>query len=129
MMQAINRHRAKELGPPRKTPHWESENLSGTNKIFTFWSVEPNRQITRLSLKAGRQKAGRIATVDKVLSLLISVGIIAMGDWVVVATIARGSPFVWTLMALFPLLIGFISFYESMGTQQTRRSLIPLGRW
>jgi hypothetical protein len=68
--------------------------------------------------------------MDKVLSLLISVGIIAMGDWVVVATIAKGSPFVWTLIALFPLLIGFISFYESIkGTQQPHRSLIPSGRW
>jgi hypothetical protein len=64
--------------------------------------------------------------MDKVLSLLISLGIIAMGDWVAVATIAEGSPFVWTVMALFPLLIGFISFLESIkGTQQPRRSLIP----
>ena len=45
------------------------------------------------------------------LSLLISVGIIAFGAWVVVATIAKGWPLVWTLMALFPLLIGFISLY------------------
>ncbi len=51
--------------------------------------------------------------MDKVLPLLISAGIIAFGDWVVVATIAKGSSFVWTLMALFPLLTGFISFYES----------------
>jgi hypothetical protein len=68
--------------------------------------------------------------MDKVLSLLVSVGIIAMGDWAVVATIAKGSPFVWTLIALFPLLIGFIGFYESIkGTQQPHRSLIPSGRW
>jgi len=39
--------------------------------------------------------------MDKVLPLLISAGIIAFGDWVVVATIAKGSSFVWTLMALF----------------------------
>jgi hypothetical protein len=51
--------------------------------------------------------------MDKVLPLLISAGIIAFGDWVVVATIAKGSPFVWALMALFPLLTGFISFYDS----------------
>jgi hypothetical protein len=63
--------------------------------------------------------------MDKVLALLISVGIIALGDWVVVATIVKGSPFVWTLIALFPLLIGFISFYESIkGTEQPHRSLI-----
>jgi hypothetical protein len=51
--------------------------------------------------------------MDRVLPLLISAGLIAFGDWVVVATIAKGSPFVWALMALFPLLTGFISFYES----------------
>jgi hypothetical protein len=63
--------------------------------------------------------------MDKVLALLISVGVIALGDWVIVATIVKGSPFVWTLMALFPLLIGFISFYESMkGTEQPHRSPI-----
>jgi hypothetical protein len=56
--------------------------------------------------------------MDKVLSLLISAGIIAFGDWVVVGTIAKDLPFVWTLMALFPLLTGFTSFYESLkGTQ------------
>ena len=56
--------------------------------------------------------------MDKVLSLLISVGIIAFGAWVVVATIAKGWPLVWTLMALFPLLTGFISLYDSIkGTQ------------
>ncbi len=56
--------------------------------------------------------------MDKVLPMLISAGIIAFGDWVVVATIAKGSPFVWTLMALFPVLTGFISFYDSTkGTQ------------
>ena len=68
--------------------------------------------------------------MDKVLPLLISAGIIAFGDWVVVATIAKGSPFVWTLMGLFPLPTGFISFYESIkATQQPHRSLIPSGRW
>jgi len=51
--------------------------------------------------------------MDKVLPLLISAGIIAFGDWVVVATIAKGSSFVWTLMALFPLLTRLISFYDS----------------
>ena len=56
--------------------------------------------------------------MDKVLSLLISAGIITFGAWVVVFTIAKGAPLVWTLMALFPLLTGFISFYHSIkGTQ------------
>ena len=52
--------------------------------------------------------------MDKVLSLLISVGIITFGAWVVTATIVKGWPLVWTLMALFPFLTGFISRYGSM---------------
>src|SRR5882724_10068711 len=64
--------------------------------------------------------------MDKVLPLLISAGIIAFGDWVVVATIAKGSPFVWTLMALFPLLTGFISFYDSTKGTQAPVSVLKL---
>jgi hypothetical protein len=52
-------------------------------------------------------------TMDKVLSVLISVGIIIFGAWVVAATIATGWPLVRTLMALFPILTGFISLYDS----------------
>ena len=56
--------------------------------------------------------------MDKVLSLLISVGIITFGAWVVTATIVKGWPLVWTLMALFPFLTGFISLYGAMkGTE------------
>jgi hypothetical protein len=56
--------------------------------------------------------------MDKVVSLLISVGIITFGAWVATATIAKGWPLVWTLMALFPLLTGFISLYDSIkGTE------------
>jgi hypothetical protein len=47
--------------------------------------------------------------MDKALSVLISVGIIIFGAWVVAATIATGWPLVRTLMALFPILTGFIS--------------------
>src|SRR4030088_496904 len=40
------------------------------------------------------------------------------GVWVTAATIAKGWPLVWTLMALFPLLTGFISLYGSIkGTE------------
>jgi hypothetical protein len=56
--------------------------------------------------------------MDKVVSLLISVGIITFGAWVTAATIANGWPLVWALMALFPLLTGFISLYGSIkGTE------------
>ncbi len=48
------------------------------------------------------------------VSLLISVGIITFGAWVTAATIPKGWPLVWTLMALFPLLTGFISLYGSI---------------
>jgi len=40
--------------------------------------------------------------MDKVLSLLISVGIITFGAWVAVATIAKGWPLVWTLIVHSP---------------------------
>ena len=52
--------------------------------------------------------------MDKVLSLLISIGIIIFGAWVAAATITKGWPLIWTLMALFPLLTGFISLYNSI---------------
>jgi hypothetical protein len=52
--------------------------------------------------------------MDKVLSLLISVGIITFGAGVIAATVTEGWPLVWTLMALFPLLTGFISLYHSI---------------
>ena len=56
--------------------------------------------------------------MDKVVSLLISVGIIPFGAWVTAATIAKGWPLVWTVMALFPLLTGFMSLYGSFkGTE------------
>jgi hypothetical protein len=64
--------------------------------------------------------------MDKVLSLLISAAIIAFGDWVVVGTIAKDLPFVWTLMALFPLLTGFISFYDSFESSQDKLSPVAI---
>ena len=55
--------------------------------------------------------------MDRAVSLLISVGIITFGAWVTAATI-EGWPLVWTVMALFPLLTGFISLYGSIkGTE------------
>ena len=56
--------------------------------------------------------------MERAATLLISVGILAFGAWVAAATIAKGWPLVWTLMALFPLLTGFISLYDSIkGTE------------
>ena len=52
--------------------------------------------------------------MDKVVSLLISVGIITFGARVATVTVAKGWPLVWTLMTLFPLLTGFISLYDSI---------------
>ena len=59
-----------------------------------------------------------MAVMDKVLSLLISAGIITFGAWVVVITIAKGLPLAWTLTALFPLLTGFIGLYRSVKDTQ-----------
>ncbi|MDB5610344.1 MAG: hypothetical protein JWP25_7244 [Bradyrhizobium sp.] len=50
---------------------------------------------------------------DKVISVLISVGIILFAAWVVAATIAKGWPLVWTLMAVFPFVTGSISLYDA----------------
>jgi hypothetical protein len=56
--------------------------------------------------------------MDKAVSLQISVGIITFGARAATATIAKGWPLVWTLMALFPLFTGFISLYDSIkGTE------------
>ena len=51
--------------------------------------------------------------MDKALSLLISAGILTFGAEVIVATIVKGWPFGWALIALFPLLTGSISLYGS----------------
>jgi hypothetical protein len=76
------------------------------------------RPVVLSSSDGGRQSLEEQPTMDKVVSLLISVGIITFGAWVAAATIAKGWPLVWTLMALFPLLTGFISLYGSIkGTE------------
>jgi hypothetical protein len=56
--------------------------------------------------------------MDKALSLLISVGIITIGAWVVAATIVKGWPFGWAMLALFPLITGFISLYGSINATE-----------
>ena len=57
--------------------------------------------------------------MDTVLSLLISVGIIAFGVWIVVGTLAAGSPLAWTLMGLLTVIVGSISLYGSVREART----------
>jgi hypothetical protein len=52
--------------------------------------------------------------MDTVLSLLISVGIIAFGVWIVAGALAAGSPLAWTLMGLLTVIVGLISLYGSV---------------
>ena len=63
---------------------------------------------------SGRQSLKDHPIMDKVLSLLISVSITTLGAWVVTATIIKGWPFVWALLALFSLLTGIISLSGSI---------------
>jgi hypothetical protein len=56
---------------------------------------------------------------DMVLSLLISVGIIAFGVWIVAGTLAAGSPLAWTVMGLLTVIVGPISFYGSVREART----------
>jgi hypothetical protein len=64
--------------------------------------------------------------MDKVLSLLISAAIIALGNWMVVGTVTKHWSFLWTLLALFPLLTGFISFYDSLKATPDTLSPAPV---
>jgi hypothetical protein len=57
--------------------------------------------------------------MDMVLSLLISVGIIAFGVWIVAGTLAAGSPLAWTLMGLLTVIVGLISLYGSVREART----------
>ena len=57
--------------------------------------------------------------MDTVLSLLISVGIIAFGVWIVAGTLAAGSPLAWTLMGLLTVMVGLISLYGSVREART----------
>jgi hypothetical protein len=57
--------------------------------------------------------------MDTVLSLLVSVGIIAFGVWIVAGTLAAGSPLAWTLMGLLTVMVGLISLYGSVREART----------
>ena len=48
--------------------------------------------------------------MDTALSLLISLGIVAFGLWVVVAA----SSLIWTILAFLPVIVGLISLYGAV---------------
>jgi hypothetical protein len=49
--------------------------------------------------------------MDKVLSFVVSVGIVAFGIWIVVSAIKAGAPLTWTAMGLLPIFVGSVSLY------------------
>jgi hypothetical protein len=49
--------------------------------------------------------------MDKALSFVISVGIVAFGIWVVVSAIKAGAPLAWPAMGLLPIFVGSASLY------------------
>ena len=63
--------------------------------------------------------------MDMVLSFLISAGIIAFGVWVVVGTITAGWPLAWTIMGLFPILVGVLSLVGSVRDARTQGNRGP----
>jgi hypothetical protein len=54
--------------------------------------------------------------MDRVLSFLISVGIIAFGVWIVAvaAKAASESLFIWTLVGLIPVVVGLLSLFSEI---------------
>ena len=58
--------------------------------------------------------------MDMVLSFLISAGIIAFGVWVVVGTITAGWSLAWTIMGIFPIIVGVLSLCGSFRDARTR---------
>ena len=60
--------------------------------------------------------------MDRVLSFLISVGIIAFGVWVVAGTIAAGWPLA-QLMGLLAAIVGLLSLFGSAQIAGAPRSV------
>ena len=52
--------------------------------------------------------------MDAAFSLLISAGIVALGLWVVIGTVATDSPWGWTLLGILTVTVGSISLYDSV---------------
>jgi hypothetical protein len=72
-----------------------------------------------LKMLSGMQAKRRGPIMDTVLSLLISVGIIAFGVWIVAGALAAGSPLAWMLMGLLTVIVGLISLYGSVREART----------
>jgi hypothetical protein len=52
--------------------------------------------------------------MNAAFSFSISVGILALGVWIVTSTITAGSPLGWTLLGLLAVIVGSISLYEAI---------------
>ena len=52
--------------------------------------------------------------MNATFALSISVGILALGVWIVAGTIAAGSPLGWTFLGLLTVIVGSISLYEAI---------------
>ena len=52
--------------------------------------------------------------MNRALSFLISAGIVGFGIWIIAHSIAAGSPLVWTLMGIAPVVVGLISLYQAI---------------
>ncbi len=52
--------------------------------------------------------------MNAAFSFLISIGILALGIWIVAGSIAAGSPLGWTLMGLLTVIVGSISLYDAV---------------
>ncbi len=57
--------------------------------------------------------------MDAVLSFIISTGIILFGALIVGGTVIAGSPLGWTLMGLFPLIVGSLSLDDAIREAKT----------
>jgi hypothetical protein len=51
--------------------------------------------------------------MNAAFSLLISIGIIAFGIWIVAGPIVAGLPLAWALMGLLTVIVGSISLYQA----------------
>jgi hypothetical protein len=53
--------------------------------------------------------------MNRALSFLVSAGIAAFGVWIIVQTTGSGSPLVWKLLGILPIVLGSISLYQAIG--------------
>jgi len=65
-------------------------------------------------MKPTAERVEKGTHMDRALSFLISAGIAAFGIWIVGSTIRSGSPSVWTLLGILPVIVGSISLYQEI---------------